>query len=172
VKVTFFMTGFGVEAQPDAVLRILKHGHELGNHSYWHYHMDQIDNLLTIRREIRSVNDLIENLTGVRPTKFRAPYGGYNKYVSAISRAEGCEVIQWTNDARDWVEGATADSIYHCIIRDPAPGNIILAHILNKDTVEALDKAISYFKEQGYQLGTVSELEALYEAETGEDPEP
>jgi peptidoglycan-N-acetylglucosamine deacetylase len=172
VKVTFFITGFGVEAEPDAVLRILEHGHELGNHSYWHYHLDQIDNLLTVRREIRSVNELIETLTGVRPTKFRPPYGGYNKYLSAISRAEGCEVIMWTNDARDWAEGATADSIYHCIIRDPAPGNIILAHILNKDTVEALDKAITYFKEQGYRLGTVSELEALHEAETGKDHEP
>ena len=172
VHVTFFMTGFGVEAQQDAVFKILAHGHELGNHSYWHYHMDQMNSQLSIRREIRSVNEKIGNLTGIRPTKFRPPYGGYNKYVSAITRAEGCELIMWTNDARDWADGATEDSIYKNIIRDPAPGNIILAHILNKDTVAALDRAITYFKEQGYRLGTVSELEAVYNAEAGKENNP
>ncbi len=169
VKVTFFMTGFGVEAHPDAVMRILEHGHELANHSYWHYRMGEMDDLLAIRREIRSVNDQIEALTGVRPTLFRPPYGSYGKYVSAISRAEGCEVILWTNDAMDWVEDATADSIYRCIVRNPAPGNIILAHILNRDTVEAMDRAIAHFKEQGYRLGTVSALAELYQQENGKD---
>ena len=114
----------------------------------------------------------MEQLTGVRPTLFRPPYGGYDKYVSAISRAEGCEVIMWTNDGRDWADGATVDSIYRNIVRDAAPGNIILSHISNHDTVEALDRAITYFKEQGYRLGTVSELMAIYANETGKDREP
>lgn len=169
VKVTFFMTGFGVQAHPDAVQSIQAHGHELANHSYWHYHMGEMDDLLAIRREIRSVNDQIEALTGVRPTLFRPPYGSYSKNLSAISRAEGCEVILWTNDAMDWVEDATADSIYRYIVRNPAPGNIILAHILNRDTVEAMDRAIAYFKEQGYRLGTVSALAQLYAQENGKD---
>ena len=61
VKVTFFMTGLGVEGNPDAVLKMQAHGHELGNHSCWHYHMETLDNLLTVRREIRTTSDLWNN---------------------------------------------------------------------------------------------------------------
>lgn len=75
----------------------------------------------------------------------------------------------WTNDAMGWQDGATVQSIYRNIIRDPAPGNIILAHILNHDTVEAMDMAITCFDEQGYQLGAVSQLELIYLQETGKD---
>ncbi|HPF88549.1 MAG TPA: polysaccharide deacetylase family protein [Candidatus Limiplasma sp.] len=169
VKVTFFMTGSGVKEHPEDVLKLQAHGHELANHSYSHYHMTELEDLHVIRREITKTNNAIEELTGVHPTKFRPPFGEYNRYVAALSIADGCDVIMWTNDAMDWVDGATVSSIYHHIIRNPAPGNIILAHILNKDTVEAMDMAITYFKEQGYRLGTVSDLEAIYLQETGED---
>jgi peptidoglycan-N-acetylglucosamine deacetylase len=169
VKVTFFMTGFGVEAHPEQVLKLLAHGHELANHSYSHPHMKELGELRLYRKEIRTTNRLIEELTGVRPTLFRPPYGEYDRFISAISQAEGCTVVMWTNDAKDWVDGATVRSIYKNIIRNPAPGNIILAHILNHDTVEAMDLAITYFKEMGYRLGTVSDLAAVYMKETQKD---
>ena len=169
VKVTFFMTGFGVADHPDEVLKLLEHGHELANHSYSHPHMTEIAELRVMRKEIRTTNRLIEELTGVQPTLFRPPYGDYDRFVSAMALGEGCATVMWTNDAKDWVEGATVNSIYRNIIRNPAPGNIILAHILNHDTVEALDKAITYFKKQGYRLGTVSALRELYTSETGKD---
>lgn len=171
VKVTFFMTGFGVEAYPEQVLKLLEHGHELANHSYSHPHMTELAELRVMRKEIRTTNRLIFELTGVEPTLFRPPYGDYDRFVSAMALGEGCTTVMWTNDAKDWVEGATVRSIYRSIIRNPAPGNIILAHILNHDTVEALDEAITYFKEQGYRLGTVSALRDIYNAETGKEPQ-
>ena len=169
VKVTFFMTGFGVQDHPDEVLKLLQHGHELANHSYHHYHMTELDELRVMRREIRSTNNVIQELTGITPTLFRPPYGDYDRFVAAMALGEGCTTIMWTNDAKDWVDGATVRSIYRNIIRNPAPGNIILAHILNHDTVEAMDMAITYFKEQGYRLGTISELLTLVKNETGKD---
>lgn len=77
-------------------------GFEIGNHSYSHPDFQTLtyDEQL---EEIKSTNDLIEEITGERPRFLRAPYGQYNEDTIAIAQAEGMTIMNWTY-GYDWVE--------------------------------------------------------------------
>ncbi|OUL09450.1 hypothetical protein B0533_04600 [Sedimentibacter sp. SX930] len=77
-------------------------GFEIGNHSYSHPDFQTLtyDEQL---EEIKSTNDLIEEITGERPRFLRAPYGQYNEDTIAIAAAEGMTIMNWTY-GYDWVE--------------------------------------------------------------------
>ena len=77
-------------------------GFEIGNHSYSHPDFQSLtyDEQL---EEIKSTNDLIEEITGERPRFLRAPYGQYNDDTMAIAAAEGMTIMNWTY-GYDWVE--------------------------------------------------------------------
>lgn len=77
-------------------------GFEIGNHSYSHPDFQSLtyDEQL---EEIKSTNDLIEEITGERPRFLRAPYGQYNEDTIAIAAAEGMTIMNWTY-GYDWVE--------------------------------------------------------------------
>ena len=77
-------------------------GFEIGNHSYSHpdFQCLTYDEQL---EEIKSTNDLIEEITGERPRFLRAPYGQYNDDTIAIAAAEGMTIMNWTY-GYDWVE--------------------------------------------------------------------
>ncbi|MCI5956722.1 MAG: polysaccharide deacetylase family protein, partial [Clostridiales bacterium] len=94
VKTTFFLVGGWVDKYPEMVKEIAARGHEIGNHSDTHAHMSKLSEQ-DIRDELRIMSDKVENLTGVRPTLFRPPYGEYNDRVVQVSRAEGYECVQW-----------------------------------------------------------------------------
>ena len=79
-KATFFLCGFWVDKYPDMVKRIAEAGHEIGNHSSTHPHMNSLC-ADEIRTELKSYDDKLEKITGKRSVLFRAPYGEYNDNV-------------------------------------------------------------------------------------------
>lgn len=105
IKATFFLCGVWVEAYPEHVKAIAEHGHEIGNHSLTHPHMNKLG-AEQVQQEISKLDDQIEALTGKRCTKFRAPYGEYNDTVIRAVREIGYEPIQWDVDTID-AEGMT-----------------------------------------------------------------
>lgn len=97
IKATFFLCGVWVEAYPDQVKAIAAGGHEIGNHSLTHPHMNKL-NAAAVQKEISDLDDQIEKLTGKRCTLFRAPYGEYNDNVIRAVREIGYEPVQWNLD--------------------------------------------------------------------------
>lgn len=97
IKATFYLCGVWVDAYPEHVKEILSRGHELGNHSQTHPHMNKLT-ADGIANELTTLDDHIEKITGVRTTTFRAPFGEYNDLVVTTSRALGYEVVQWSID--------------------------------------------------------------------------
>ena len=74
--ITFFMVGDWVEKNPEAVKKISMAGHEIGNHSDTHPHV----NNLTLEKnidQIQKASDKIEKITGKKTTLYRGPYGEY-----------------------------------------------------------------------------------------------
>lgn len=100
IKATFFLCGVWVEAYPDQVKAIAAGGHEIGNHSLTHPHMNQLD-AAGVQKEIQDLDKQIETLTGKRCTLFRAPFGEYNDTVIKAVREIGYEPIQWNLDTVD-----------------------------------------------------------------------
>ena len=161
-KTTFFLVGFWAEKHPDLVAEIVARGHEIGNHSATHPHMNSLSEG-QIREEIRRCSDLVQSITGTPTTLFRPPYGEYNNQVVDVSRKEGYECVQWNVDSLDWKNISAGDMIRRCT-KDVNPGDIVLFHNDSKYILEALPKILAYYTEAGYKIIPVSQL--LLEGDT------
>lgn len=157
VHITFFVVGEFAEKNPEAVKKIADRGHEIGNHSDNHPHVNQLS-LEKNREEIQECSKKIENLTGKKTTLYRGPYGEYNNTVMQAAKSQGHTVIQWNIDTLDY-SGLTGEQMWKRIKEKLAPGSIILSHNGTKHTADSLDMLLHrIIEENGYQVVTVSNL--------------
>ncbi|MBR0436453.1 MAG: polysaccharide deacetylase family protein [Clostridia bacterium] len=157
IKATFFLCGVWVKAYPDVVKEIAARGHEIGNHSLTHPHMNRIS-ADEIRKELSDLDDQIEALTGKRCTLFRAPFGEYNDTVVSTVRDMGYEIVQWNLDTVDWKQGRSAETILNAVLPKLSDGSIILSHNNGFEIETYLPKLIEEAQKQGYRFVTISEL--------------
>lgn len=71
---TFFQCGANVHRLPHIARQVASAGHEIGNHSNSHPHF-QFKSSAFIYDELAVAQSRIEDVTGVRPRVFRAPFG-------------------------------------------------------------------------------------------------
>ncbi len=157
IKATFFLCGVWVKAYPDMVKEISARGHEIGNHSWTHPHMNRIS-ADEIRKELNELDEQVTSLTGKHCTLFRAPFGEYNDTVVSTVRDMGYEIVQWNLDTVDWKEGRSADTILNAVLPKLSDGSIILSHNNGFEIETYLPKLIEQAQAQGYQFVTISEL--------------
>lgn len=69
-KATFFLEGQYVKSRPSYVKRMVKEGHEIGNHSYKHPDFTKMS-ATAIRSEIKKTNDAIKKASGAEPKLLR-----------------------------------------------------------------------------------------------------
>ena len=83
---------------PEQAKAIVDSGNELMNHSNAHDHYNSLtaDQIIA---DVKTCNDKIEALTGVRPTLIRCPFGEYDDHVISTIRSIGMEPIQWDVEA-------------------------------------------------------------------------
>ena len=71
-KATFFTLGWIAERYPQLVRRIAAHGHEVASHGYGHQRASDLSEQ-AFRADIDSAKKILEDLTGVAVTGYRAP---------------------------------------------------------------------------------------------------
>lgn len=160
VKATFFVLGTQIAAGREHILRrTFAEGHEIGNHSYSHAILTDVDDT-KIRQELEDTNALIEQVTGQLPTVMRPPTGAQNEQVRAISEALGLAVVNWSwqSTPEDWNHHDNPDYISEHVIEHAGNGHIVLLHDINQGTIAALPDMIAGLKEKGFRFMTVSEL--------------
>ena len=157
IKATFFLCGFWVEKYPDNVKAIHAAGHEIGNHSLTHPHMNKMGSE-QIKDDLTKFDDLLESVIGVRAKNFRAPYGEYNDNVIKTVRSMGYEVIQWDIDTIDWKPERSSQTILDTVLPKLHDGCIILCHNNGLHTAESLPLIFSPLLSQGYEFVKISDL--------------
>lgn len=156
IKTTFFLAGYWVDKHPDYVAKIAAAGHEIGNHSFSHPHLNGLTEK-EITFELQKNEDLIRDLTGQRTTLFRPPFGEYNNRVIAVASALGYYTVQWSVDSLDW-KNLTGEQIYNRVMGQVKPGSIVLFHNAGVGTPGAIRRIIPALLQQGYSISPVSEL--------------
>jgi polysaccharide deacetylase family sporulation protein PdaB len=157
VKATFFLCGVWVKQYPEYVKEIAKRGHEIGNHSLTHPHMNRMDSI-AIQKELSDLDDMLQELTGKRSTLFRAPFGEYNDTVIKAAHEAGYEVIQWSRDTVDWKKDRSAQTILDGVLKKLQSGDIILCHNNGYKIETYLPVLIETAQQKGFSFVTVSEL--------------
>jgi peptidoglycan-N-acetylglucosamine deacetylase len=121
---TFFLVGEQVEAHPGLAAEVAARGHAIGLHGHRHVEHDE---LADPRADIERGAAALAEATGERPALFRPPYGRFSVASYAACRELGLSPVYWSAWGGDW-EPIPAPRIADLVIRDVAPGAIVLLH--------------------------------------------
>lgn len=163
VKATFFMVGSQVERLPDVARRVVREGHQIGNHSLSHsIYLYQAPS--ATRRELEESQQVIVRVTGVTPTVARPPCGVRTPAYFAAAHRLGLKTIQWTVAGFDW-KPISAKEIAENVLKEVLPGSIVLLHdgddtLKSKrvETVRALPMIIEGVRSRNLRITTLKEL--------------
>ena len=159
IRATFFMIGENVTYYPAAARAVVKAGHEIGNHTFTHRGVSQMDEAGVIA-ELEACERAIASVTDVPPRFLRPPQGNLGETLRQVAGERDYRIVLWDLDTRDWAH-TPASSIAEHILRDVKPGDIILMHDFighDSPTPEALRIVIPALIKAGYQFVTVGEL--------------
>jgi len=159
VRATFFLCGANAERYPELVRRIRAEGHQIGNHTYSHPYLYLMSEA-RIAAEIDRTQDVLEKITGARPTLFRPPFGVRWFSLWGVLRERGLTMVLWSD--RGYDGRLNAEGIAKATLEQLTPGAIILLHdgfethaasdVDRAATVRALPAIISGVRKAGYQF--------------------
>lgn len=156
IRITYFPTGSWAEENPELLKTIYNQGHEIGNHGYKHIDYDQL-NYERNKEEILMAHDIIEKILNIQCNLFAPPSGAYNENTIKAAKDLNYNVILWSVDTIDWREDSSKDLIIKRVKDNIHESAIVLMHP-TQETVKALPELISYLIDNGYQIGTVSNV--------------
>lgn len=163
-KATFFMIGAHVRKRPQIAQAVARAGHAVGNHTFAH------PNLIftpasKVTTELQECEAALIDAIGEHAPLFRPPFGGRRPEVLRLARAAGLTPVMWSITCYDWKENSPRWIEWH-VERQLRGGDVILLHdgghtavgADRRHTVEATDRILRRWKEEGYEFVTVSEM--------------
>ena len=153
-KATFFILGKNVAGNEELLKRMVKEGHQLGNHSYSHPELTEITEE-QIYKEINETQKIIKAASGgVEPHILRPPYGYYNHKVASIAKIPA---INWSISTVDW-QNRDPIKINEIIKKKAYSGAIVLMHDVHQTTIDSLNNMLEFLSKEGYEFVTIDEL--------------
>jgi peptidoglycan-N-acetylglucosamine deacetylase len=169
VPATFFMVGEQVRSHPDIAREVIARGHEIGNHTHFHFEMGRLD-----ERQLRIQLDLarlaIIDATGFETDLYRPPYSSRidslnpDELASAQAALDmGWRVVTTDLSPADYDLSLSTEEILAQAIPPAGAGAMITLHDGGGPrgrTVELLDPLIERLDAAGYRFATVGEVVA------------
>jgi len=155
VKGTFFVTGQGVEKQPELIRRIVAEGHALGNHTYTHANLSKLTPAQA-KVEFDKTQAAIDKALGYHYelTMVRPPYGAGPSVAKAAAPNQA--IVLWNVDSNDWRykndDAKIMENIFAGSNSVHARGGTILMHDIQPQTVRVLDDVISRLQREGFDI--------------------
>lgn len=163
LKITFFLTGDFIKANPELVRQMTAEGHEFGNHSLTHPDFRKLSDE-QMRHELLTTERLL-NLTSGATTRpfFRPPYGEYNDRVLLTSLEEGFLPVYWSLDSLDSVGASKTprflfDRMTARLSPEQMRGAIFLMHCDSDPTATALPMILDRLRQMGLEVAKLSRV--------------
>ncbi|GAC1455243.1 MAG: polysaccharide deacetylase family protein [Ktedonobacteraceae bacterium] len=159
VKATFFCMGKHVQQYPKLVKQEYRQGNLVENHSWSHPYMPSLSEP-SLTWQLSTTSNIIEHVTGERPTLFRPPYGAFSSPVLKVANTFGLSTFIWNADPEDWSMPST-NTIISRVLNRIGYGSIVLLHDGGGDrsqTVAALPTIIEWLQGHGYTFVTLKQL--------------
>ncbi|MEX0974812.1 MAG: polysaccharide deacetylase family protein [Bacillota bacterium] len=154
VVATFFPTGSWAEKNAELAGRMVRDGHEIGNHGAVHSHVETMARE-SLQRLIQSGEERLFLASGARPSKlFAPPYGEWTDATVNYASEMGYLTVMWTVDTVDW-RLPPPETIWKRALAGAVNGALVLLHP-TEPTVSALPLIIDGLRDKGFELTTVS----------------
>ncbi len=148
IRTTFFLTGTFIRTFPDLVRRIVREGHEVGNHTLSHPHFapnfrrDPQWTREKVQEELLAADRIFLQVAG-RPMDplWRAPYGEHTAEIRKWAEEVGYRHVGWSEgaDTLDWATvkerrlyrtgNAILDRLHGRMLRSDGDGLVVLMHL-------------------------------------------
>jgi cellulose synthase/poly-beta-1,6-N-acetylglucosamine synthase-like glycosyltransferase/peptidoglycan/xylan/chitin deacetylase (PgdA/CDA1 family) len=166
---TFFVVGSQAARHPDLVRRLVREGHDIGNHTFTHARLME-SRQWERRLQLDLTEAVIVGITGRYARFFRPPYSATLDAVTADEERTLAELVGRRYvlaladfDSEDWRRKGVAS-----IVAKASPpgrtGGVIMFHDGGGDrsqTVDALAELIPRLKARGFRFVSLSELSGL-----------
>ena len=156
VKATFFVVSDRAHGREPILKRIASEGHTLGVHSATHEYSKIYASDTALLQDIDECAAFIKKTTGVTPTCYRFPGGGFHhENRRALVKNHGYRIVDWNAVCGDGdAEYHSVESLVNTALQT-AQGKrkvVLLMHdsAFCKATAKALPQIIAAFREQGY----------------------
>jgi cellulose synthase/poly-beta-1,6-N-acetylglucosamine synthase-like glycosyltransferase/peptidoglycan/xylan/chitin deacetylase (PgdA/CDA1 family)/spore germination protein YaaH len=176
-KATFMLIGEEAQQNIGLMKRVVREGHEIGNHTYSHPDISEISNR-QLDLELKLTERLFASKLGIQPLYFRPPYDideepDTDDQAAPVERIQqaGYTIIGSKMDTNDWNERprkspaeitqTILDQLQTMKVKPQFRGSIILLHDGGGDrsaTVAALPVLIDALRAHGYTIVQVSAL--------------
>ena len=157
VPAAFFCIGNRVNDYPALTKRIFDSGHLVGNHSYWHGPMFDLQSADKISRELFDTDVAIEKIIHKKPAFFRPPYGVTNPMVAAAIEKGGYKTIGWSVRSFDSMK-KNGNVLLERITKTLKGGDVILFHDYSQATLEILPAFFEHVTRVGLKIVRLDEL--------------
>jgi peptidoglycan/xylan/chitin deacetylase (PgdA/CDA1 family) len=162
VKITSFIVGNWLDANPDMAKRIADAGHEFANHTYTHPSFFQLGRDAQLD-EVERCRDVLVRLTGGPGAAFRpsgtddgtAPPG--DQVLSVAAQAGYATVLGFDVDPLDY-DDPGADAVTQRTLAAVHPGAIVSLHFGHSGTVAAMPAILDGLEQRHLTPVTVSTL--------------
>jgi len=158
VRATFFVLGKAAQSNSNLLRRLVKEGHEIGNHGFNHDYQQR-----RLIEEMNQTDQVVFAATGNHTYFYRPPGGFVSKSQLEATKRNGHVAALWSVDSKDW-RNPGVKQIVDNVMKNIFPGSIILMHdggYQRSQTVKSLGPIIDALKARGYRLATLSELRML-----------
>lgn len=158
VHAAFFCTLDHIKKQPELIVRMVKEGHIVGNHSTTHPSFASISRTKMVAEIEETENYLRENF-GYCAKFFRFPAGEYNESALDLVSSLGYTSVFWSVAYNDWnveqIKGK--DYAVKTVLERLHPGAVILLHSVSKDNAAALGEIIDKARAEGYVFKSLTD---------------
>ena len=166
IRATFFMEGTQVEEYAPIARQVAAAGHEIGNHTYWHFDYHKLKNATPARlvHELRQTEATLRRALKdpVFHTKVvRMPYGYFNhSWLLPTLKEEGYALVHWSCEAEDHPDW-TAEQMAAKYVAYAKPGAVFLFHDGGRHrekTLQAVTRVVDVLEEKGYRFIPAEEM--------------
>jgi peptidoglycan/xylan/chitin deacetylase (PgdA/CDA1 family) len=127
-RATFFVVGVTAAERPELVRRARDDGHEIGNHTWTHPSLTRDCDDEQVREELSRTNELLADLLGSRPSRFRAPHYEVDERVARIAAELGLRHTDATVKPPDWHPDWSAELTVAMVVAHTQPGSVVCLH--------------------------------------------
>ena len=157
-RLTVLAVGQWLARYPQMAERVLKGGHELGNHTEHHLDIDAMSESRAYE-EIELCAQRLERLTGSRGRWFRQSQGQHASpdVRAAATRAGYGTLLSYDLDPLDYLDPGST-TVVHNVLNKIRGGDVVSMHLGHAETVTALPVILAGLKTRGLRAVTASEL--------------
>lgn len=149
-KCGFFCIGKRIEERPEVLREIVSRGHMVGNHTFSHTRKMGFLSSRKVLEEIQRCDEIVEKTTGLKMKLFRPPFGIINPKTQRALQQSGHEVIGWRVRSYDAIVNSP-ELVLKRITRKIRPGDVILLHDNNPQSLEILEQLLIFLQTNHYK---------------------